>query len=543
MMRGQNRCRQAAVAAQTWLLAVKTRRSTRALRRPWALALLCLLLPVGCGQSSHRPNGTAPSGNGVLTGTITNEQGQTLAAATLCVEGKSPCTTTDAAGQFKLPYTPSTANPLPLSIAAPGYARRSIRMRLSDAEQAPILLRQADLVQTVALPTAGGNTVVLDITHGDAKSQLHLGPDVFVTPSGDTAVGNANVSFTFWNPIEPLWTVPSKPVTLDDNGLKSLVTYGMADIEVEQNGALLQVAQGQNLLWTIQEPNGVAATLSPNAMIHEAIPDLYYLEPRTGVWQLQGTAATGALSWDANTGTFAANLPHLTGWNIDGDANSHWGGCVSGRIVDACGAPLPNKAITLWFLGHEEFKDWTGYKTDGSGRFCIPTYLSSFNVTYKLYGTHYFIAAAENPRDTTMCAPAPDSCYNCVDEDGPYSLMGWCSNCSMRDQNGVAGHIEGHDPTVYYDNTCGAAALELIPFTFCETGGCTEIPDAILSAPTCGVQPPPTPAPKPDPCAAGGSGKKQGQACGKTDVCCPLDKLTCADGLCVPSSDPNVVIR
>jgi hypothetical protein len=502
-------------------------------------ALLCVGGVFACSDSNNPKVATANEIS--IFGQVQTEAGLPIAGATVCFPAKSACVTTDADGKYATPYDNKIAEPLVVNFQAPGYARRTARLHNATGSQAPMALRQLDKQVTVALPTGTQAAVDVTVVRDDAQSTLSVPADALVDNNGTPAVGNANVRRTFWHPLNPLVSAPGNLVAETDNGgRKSLETYGMADIEVEQNGALLQVAPGKTLGWSIAEPNAVRQALSPNNDVYNALPDLYSLSTTTGLWHLEGTAATGALTFDANTGIIATRLPHLTSWNVDADAGPKWGGCISGRLVDPCGKPVAATDFTVWFLGYEQLKDWTGNRSNDDGTFCVPTYLSSFNVTANRLNINYFISGADSYTNTTMCNPAPASCFNCVDQNPNFSTMGWCSNCFL-DPAGIQPAAAGTEPPTYYSNTCNAPSIDLVPYSSCGANNCANVGDIVLASATCGANPPnkTTPAPPPDPCAAG-KGKSLGQECAQNDICCPHDSLVCEDELCVPNQDPNI---
>jgi hypothetical protein len=483
---------------------------------------------------------TSPARQLFIAGTVTNEAGTPLAGATVCFAAANVCVTTDADGDYNVPYDNTQLEPLAVTFKATGYASRTARMRNATSAQATTVMRAVDTQTQITIPTGAAAAVAVKAVHGEAQTTLSIPADALVDPNSNLVAGNANVSLTFWNPIEPLTSAPANLFAADGNKQKALVTYGMADIEIEQNGQLLQVASGKKLTWSVIEPNDVIATLSPNAVVKSPFPDIYSLNTQTGLWQFEGSQASGAIAYDANTRTIAALLPHLSSWNVDADAGPQFGGCIKGRLVDPCGHPLGNKGYTIWFLGFEQLKDWRGNTSKSDGSFCAMTYLSSFNITAGRNNINYFISGADSPSDTTMCNPAPAACFNCVDENAPFSTMGWCSNCLM-DPTQKAPVATGTEAPTYYNNSCGAPEINLIPYSTCDAGGCVDVGDIKLpNNATCSAGT--TPATKttpPDPCTTGVA-KTEGQACASTDVCCPRDTLSCLDKTCLRRDQPPV---
>jgi hypothetical protein len=506
----------------------------------FTLGCICASI-VACGGGNGSSDSAADA-IGVF-GQVKAEDGTAISGAQVCFVSNGNCITTDASGKFKKAYDNTVAEPIIVQFFKPGYARKVVRMRNSVNSQAGVVLRQIDTLTTVALPAAGASAVVVEALHDDSRSALVIGPDSLVDASGALAVGNANVSLTYFHPLQSLETAPGALNAEDGNGIKGLFTFGMADIEIEQNGALLQVAPGQLLGWDILEPPTVAQTLSPNGPVSLPLPDLYSLNPNTGLWHLEGTAASGFVSYDANSTTVMTKLAHLTSWNVDGDASAAYGGCVSGRIIDPCGNPIANKAITVWYLGFEQLKDWTGTVTGSDGTFCTETYLSSYNVSGNRLNINYFVAGADSYTDTTMCNPAPAACFTCVDESVLGATLGWCTNCDLDPSQTQPASYDSEAPT-YYTNTCNAPSIDLVPYSSCSAGGCTALGDITLNDSACSKTvgtSTTTTTPSTDPCVSG-TGKGLGEPCQQSDVCCPR-MLSCLDFLCVPPKDGTATSR
>lgn len=500
--------------------------------RVLALGSLCVGV-ISCSTGSDNAAGAIS-----IFGQVRTEDGAALTDTKVCFVGTTTCVSSDASGHYKKAYDNKLPEPVVVQFTKPGYARKIVRMHNATLAQAGVVLRKIDTQVTIALPQAGQSPVIVEAMHDDSRSALSIGAASLVDGDGVVAAGNANVSLTYFHPLQNLQGAPGALNAENGKSIKGLFTWGMADIEIEQNGALLQVAPNQTLGWNILEPPAVASALSPNGIVTLPLPDLYSLSPNTGLWHLEGTASSGSVSYDADSTTVMTRLPHLSSWNVDSDAGPNYGGCVSGRIIDPCGKPVGGKAITVWFLGFEQLKDWTGTVTASDGTFCTPTYLSGFNVSANRTNINYFVAGADSVSDTSMCNPAPASCFNCVDEQAPYSTMGWCTNCYLDPTSSQPANYQTEPPT-YYSNTCNAPSIDLVPYSQCGGSGCNALGDIVLNSTTCDT--PVTPnstggtATPPDPCTDG-TGKHLGDACTSNDVCCPRN-LVCQDLLCIPPKD------
>jgi hypothetical protein len=458
-----------------------------------------------------------------------------LAGVQVCIGGTSTCTATSATGDFKLAYPGKPGDFIALSFQAAGYARQSHALTVVPNAWVPTLLRQVAQVTQLRLPAAGDAPVITSVQVGDVVMAVGIPGGALVDTRGQVATGDAVLSLTHWHPLRSVASAPGRLLAENPNGTRpeGLVTYGMSDIEMSQGGALLQVAPGAHLDWTLTVPQAIADDLAARPT---KLPNLYSLDPATGLWHFEGNVGTGALAYDPNGARFTARLPHLSAWNVDSNEPAAGGGCVQGHVVNPCGTAAANMPITLWFTGAEELKDWHA-TTDGSGNFCIATPLTAFFPSPQT--THYFISGAQYT-DTAMCNPvSPATCFNCspADEALGYS---WCSWCQYYDPTflGQGGSSQtGETPTIYHDG-CGAAELSLTGGQFCG-GSCTTVPDAVIADPNCSKPVTPGNAPPPDPCSQA-TAKQKGDPCNPaTDTCCPAaDSLECRDYLCVPKDGP-----
>lgn len=213
-----------------------------------------------------------------IAGHVQTEYGLMLADANVCLVQQGLCTTTDATGYYELPYTADMGSTVVVETSAQGFARRSNRLQSALALQGPLVLRLVDKIAHVTLPSSTDANLTLAVVRDDAVSTLEIAPNVLVDGTGVQAAGDANISFSFWHPMQPLVTAPGNLFAQDGNAdLSGLETFGMANIEIEQNGQLLQIATGQSVGWSVQEPNAVALALSANQTVQAPVPDLYWL--------------------------------------------------------------------------------------------------------------------------------------------------------------------------------------------------------------------------------------------------------------------------
>lgn len=509
---------------------------------------MCFATEVGCSTNSDNTMSKDPLS---LTGVVQDEGGTPIKNAQVCVLANNVCQVTDENGHYTFAHDNKLIEPLAIRFVAAGYAQRVRRMYTATSTQAATAMRTIDYSAQVTLPEQGSDPKSISLKRYTETATLTISADTMQQPDGQIAHGQVDVHMTFWHPLEPLVSVPGGLLAKDSNTIaKGLTTFGMTSIEIIQNGNLLQIVPGKSLDWSVSEPTVVQQVLNPNQQVVQPTPDLYALDTNTGLWVFEGNTTSGLLTYNANTNAFTAHLPHLSSWNIDADAGAQYGGCVTGKVVDPCGNPVANKGVKVWFLGAEQLKDWATVTTASDGTFCSATYLSSFNVASgNSASTLYFVAGADSWQDTSMCVPAPASCFNCDDEDYRWGT-GWCSNCMYNDTSLIyqPAPAIGSEASTRYDNTCNAPSVTVNAFTSCAANNCTKISDVVINnTATCAK----TVAPNgtqstvaPDPCGAHGDGKKEGDFCAEgTDTCCPRTSLYCKDSLCVPTEDPNVYLQ
>lgn len=448
-----------------------------------------------------------------VKGNVVNQHGQALANAKACVGSTSECATTDAAGNFTLNYSGKSGDVIALNFAATGFARQAQPVTAKVGAWVPVILRNVGSVTDVTLPAAGEAPVTASVTSNGNTMTLTIPGGAMVDPNGNVVSGAATVTLTYWHPLQQLTSTPAPLLAENPNNPNNavpLATWGMGDIEVQQNGTLLNVTPGQHLTWQLDIPPSLGAMINANTV---AMPNLYSVNPNTGLWHYEGNMGSGSLALNGNT--WVAKLPHLSAWNIDDDSPPSAGGCVQGTVNYSSGGGAANLAIIVWFLGDEELKDWHT-TTDGSGNYCINTPITLMGDAAQY--THYFVSGADSYTDTNMCNPAPADCFNCTYENVTVDY-GWCSLCRYTDPADPGNTApDGYGSISLYPDTCGAAQVTINGGTFCNSG-CSQLNTAVAPKAV-----PPCPKVLP-----------QGQSCDPTSTtACCVDGYVCSDYLCVP---------
>ena len=476
-----------------------------------------------------------------LTGTVLDDaSGAGLANATITVAGSDAHATTDAAGHYTLKIS-GKPHTLALSIAATDHAphRQYVQTPKAGYGHLQTRLRPFEFQQVFTLPEAGEAPLQVTVKHSTATMGLRIEAGDMVRADGTTAHGSVQVNVAFWHPLEDLSSAPGLMLAGDAN-MQRLKSWGMADMEVRQDGGVLQVASQQALEWTVQLPEDFAH-------VHAALPlhlqpNLYYLDPNNGLWRKDGS-----LAFDANQTLFTGTLPHLSGWNID-SLNEADGGCVQGRVMNKCGKPAANRAITVWFLDDSEVEDFP-LTTDAAGAYCVNTGINPISLMATGFGaitdttTHYRVSGGSDMADSSQCNPLPSECMACNEE--PMCCNGCAYGMSYNDP---LSPIACAPPMVYITgcNWCPGTCPSEEQMFLCAgaQGGpgckneCEVLLDVVVSDPTCDKASNPNSALNPNSDAACKAGPKpEGAACNvQTSPCCN-PQLVCNDYVCVPLVD------
>lgn len=503
---------------------------------------------LGCGNDKSL---SAAQKFTTISGVVQDENATPLSGVIIALgASQTPSAITDVSGHYSI--TVSAANNVAvLSTHNPNYAARLSRVKLSSTTVINnFQLRPVDQTASIVLPTGNANAVEVVQNQNDGSTKLVIPADSLVLPDGTLAQGNATVSLTYWNPQSPLTALPGELAAVDPsqgNQIVGLRTFGMTDIEILQNNQKLQVAPGKtlSLTWTL--------TASDQNYIHaidvtsDLAPQLWYLDPETGLWNQEGSLADGSLNYQASTSSYTANLPHLSSWNLDSIDRPT--GCIQGQLVDTAGRVIKDQNLKLWFLSTGQFKNVQvsdnvyanvsineqtlmayDITSDNGGAFCLNTFGQP---TVGIPGpeeANYFISYGD-PKNA-VCNPLSfDSLNRCTSSVPQVCMEGtdWinpASSCQLDQAQIAVCHYCAGQP---FKGPCNAPTAkfggkyQLISESV--EGGCTNLGKITISIP---------------PGCSDKSGQ-QGSACFQ-DACCAGD-LVCKDYLCVPPTDPNVIIK
>ena len=192
-----------------------------------------------------------------------------------------------------------------------GYAPQVIRRRF-EREDKPVL--EAVLIpitERVVLANAeiGGEVRSVD------GARVLFPPAAIVDREGNAVRGPVDVDFTVLDVSERLDAFPGGFDAVNAEGLEGLlITFGVMDVTLRQNGELVQIAPGQ--MAEIEIPMFIEGHAP-----ERAIP-LWSLDEQSGVWIQEGMGETVA-SKDSPTGiALRGEVGHFTWWNADVWANT-----------------------------------------------------------------------------------------------------------------------------------------------------------------------------------------------------------------------------
>ncbi len=566
--------------------------------RAWVLLLGLVLVACGPTSSSVSVAGIA--------GTVVSTARSTIAGARVTINDR--VAVTDDNGAFTLESADDANTYVAVRVKAPGFpeAVRRVLMPASGQAALQFTLRPVDQSQTFALPV-GTQNAVFHLNRGVAGATLTIPTASLVDINGNIATGNANINLTFWSPDDDMSTSPGVLRASDgnrqprDDGPIYLLSYGMVDIDIEQDGNKLQVAPGAALPLVLQTTASRRDALATRPASITTQPSLWTLNPNTGLWDED----VGDSSFDVTTGQLVATLHHLSTKNCDepytlsgpptGDT-----GCITGRAYGACGQPLANARITLNVANSAAGSGIPAdlvYTTDDTGTFKADITPAGHN--------NYFASATWNghttdmtqsPRDASLefitwspatptyprvifvsltCSDASGECQNAAcscfnDPTDPGGCMEALEAADPADVNGynacwvnplganwlgacfndlmTGSNVDTHYNTVWTNRTLGdlcSNCWPILDMVFKDVAGIQSANCTGLGANGNGCCPAvPVPGTY-NVCAdlTSPNRKNLSDPCSaSTDTCCagtsPVG-LECADNLCVPNTDPE----
>jgi len=230
----------------------------------------------------------------------------------------------------------------------PGYITCSRRVHVYEGQVTylPVIMKAEAPARTAN--TAGETTIT-----GERNASITIPEGVLVDASGNPVTGNVGVHLTPYDPgiPEELSAYPGDLRGLDVTGQTvTLVTYGLMDVTIRQNGEQLQIRDGQTI--TIRVPAPTSGEKPDTAAV-------WIYNAQAGLW-LQ--SEYGDAAYDADTNTYVAAIGHLSPCNIDQPILPT---CIWGLVKDAENNPVAGALIEAIPASYgrisSDFTDMNGY--------------------------------------------------------------------------------------------------------------------------------------------------------------------------------------
>ncbi len=280
----------------------------------------CILASSSTDLDATSTADTQTSGGVTAVGAVFDPSGAPMAGVT--ARAGSQSATSDGNGQFNLPL--GKVNKAVVLLEKAGYAPA---YRLVEPKGGTLVTVSAVLspVTTTGMvtPQDGGTVAVT----GGASITFPAG--ALVTTAGEAPMAPAQITVTWLPPTQAAAQTPFLLQAYDGTVLTPLVSYGMLEVTATALGQPLQLKSGTSAQW-----RAPALGSDPDSI------GLFYGNPASGLWELQGAA--GKVGSE-----YVVQLPHLSWWNLDGfyKVPTDQQACVTFRAKGPTGVPIPGVEI------------------------------------------------------------------------------------------------------------------------------------------------------------------------------------------------------
>lgn len=304
-----------------------------------------------CSSGDGDGGNTGPQET-VVRGIVTNLSGVPLSG--VAVEGGGAQATTNARGAFELDAAAAAGTIV--RFEKDGFLSTVRKIDVLDGHPTAVTVTMAPMADAIALDADAGGTAT-----GMAGAALTAAAGAFVDGSGGVVTGEVDV---FLTPLDPsradeLAAFPGDLIAENASGTNvALESMGVLEVQVQQNGEKLQVADGQTVTIRIPAPEGVA---TPDAEI-----DIWSFDESTGIWKFEGTG-----TYLQAEHVYEAEISHFSYWNADKVAEAT---SVTGQVVDSSGNPAPGASVVATGI---DYLGSTSTTADATGRFCVAVRKSS----------------------------------------------------------------------------------------------------------------------------------------------------------------------
>ncbi len=346
-----------------------------------AISLLITALSSGCSsaKTDDQP-GTQPLTKAHVLGVVFDESGAAISGVSVTGPGVTVTTQTD--GRFDI------------AVARSGVAVLSFTKNGFTPAYRPVDPQGGGLVTTSAVLTKPTQTSEVDLSAGPqtvtvaAGVTLEFPQEGVVLANGQKPTGKVQVVST-WLPPATAFNKSPFPMQASD-GVETwpLETFGMIDVQLTVGGLQAKLAAGK--IVKLRLP---AAASDPDST------GLFYGDPSTGTWKLEGAASK-------INGQWVADLPHLSWWNLDGfyKVPIDQRACVTFVAKTADGKPLPGVQIRSKWGPNGKYT--IAGATDTKGQLCEYRFPGgeSLEITWKA-----FISAGSSVWVTNMFGLTPSA--------------------------------------------------------------------------------------------------------------------------------------
>ncbi|MDX1429930.1 MAG: PKD domain-containing protein, partial [Rhodothermales bacterium] len=250
--------------------------------------------------------GAPATGSTTVSALVFNEAGIPLEAATVQVVGETGSSSTDRTG-LGIVEAPSGV-PVTLRVGKSGYATQSVQLH-AESDGSPALVRVT--LHPRAQPSVLENAQRGGTVEGEDGAAVTLPFDALVDSQGDPVDGNVEVSLTSLDILsDEIESFPGQFQGVTADGADTLiVSYGVTEFSLTQNGTELQLADGKTA--EIEIP-----VYSSTPTVGDEIP-LWSVDEATGKWIQEGTGVVVESSSSPTGLAMRATVGHFSWYNID----------------------------------------------------------------------------------------------------------------------------------------------------------------------------------------------------------------------------------
>ena len=292
--------------------------------------LSCKKVPTESGEIAPLPESGTPilpttPVEGIITGIVTNENDQPIAAANVTIAGATYLT--DDKGFFNTGKLTLDKYISSVQVSKQGYFK-TVRSFPANAGRNYVAIKLIPKVLSGSFAsTAAGNISLSNGTQISFTSNSIVDKTTGAAHTGNIKVYSAYIDPTA-NDIGA--SVPGSFIGQDNTNMFVLASAGMLAVEMESDaGAPLQLASGKTAGVKLLTPASLQAS-APATIATWSLDD-------RGVWKKEGTATK-----NGNYYEFAAN--HFSFWNCDIPNSSIY---LDLHLQDATGAPLNNVYVKI----------------------------------------------------------------------------------------------------------------------------------------------------------------------------------------------------